>query len=209
MIERIKYGNTNTYLLRGTGGAVLVDTDYAGTMSAFYGAIKERGVRVSDITYVLATHYHPDHVGLVGALTEQGVGLLLMESQVDSVHFADEIFAREHRSGYQPIDENRARIVRFDESRSFLSELGIAGEIIQTPSHSKDSISVILDCGACIVGDLEPIDFLPAYERNEALMNDWDRILAHKPERILYAHANEKVLRVEGEGRKEIITEEQ
>ena len=80
MIERIKYGNTNTYLLRGTGGAVLVDTDYAGTLHAFYGAIKERGVRVSDITYVLATHYHPDHVGLVGALTEQGVGLLLMES---------------------------------------------------------------------------------------------------------------------------------
>lgn len=49
-------------------GSILIDTDYAGTMPAFYKTIKGLGIRVSDITYVLATHYHPDHIGLVSEL---------------------------------------------------------------------------------------------------------------------------------------------
>lgn len=34
--------------------------------SKSYG--KGLGIKVSDITYVLATHYHPDHIGLVSEL---------------------------------------------------------------------------------------------------------------------------------------------
>lgn len=68
-----------------------------------------------------------------------------MESQTDSVHFADEIFSREPRLGYRPIDESRATVICFDESRGFLAGIGIDGEIISTPSHSKDSISIILE----------------------------------------------------------------
>ena len=190
---RLKYGNTNTYLIPARAGHLLVDTDYAGTLPALYRALKQNGVMVRDIGWVMATHYHPDHMGLIPDLMAQGVKLLLIDAQLGSVHFADRIFARDGLP-FRPIDEARGTVIRCADSRAFLRELGIAGEIIQTPSHSKDSISVILDCGACIVGDLEPIDFLPAYERNEALMNDWDRILAYKPERILYAHVNEKAL---------------
>ena len=39
MVYKLKYGNTNTFLIRGTSGNLLIDTDY-----------------------VLATHYHPDHI---------------------------------------------------------------------------------------------------------------------------------------------------
>lgn len=194
MIERIKYGNTNTYLLKGNKASILVDTDYAGTLHAFYRAIKECNIKVSDITYLLATHYHPDHIGLVSTLMEQGVELLLMETQTDSVHFADDIFSRERKLGYQPIDVSKAKIIRFDESRHFLAGLGIGGEIISTPSHSKDSISIVLDEGTCIVGDLEPIDYLAAYANNEALKKDWDKIFRYKARTILYGHANEKLL---------------
>lgn len=70
--------------------------------------------------------------------------------------------------------------------------MGIAGEIIQTPSHSNDSISVILDNGECMVGDLEPIEYLSAYEQNTALQNDWDYIMSFNPKVIHYSHANEK-----------------
>ena len=68
MLTKIRYGNTNTILLQGDRGSILIDTDYAGTMPAFYKAIKGLGIKVSDITYVLATHYHPDHIGLVSEL---------------------------------------------------------------------------------------------------------------------------------------------
>ena len=79
-------------------------------------------------------------------------------------------------------------------SRKFLLEIGIRGEIVSTPSHSRDSISLILDDGDCFVGDLEPLQYLDAYESNEQLKADWDRIMSYSPEMIYYAHANEKYL---------------
>ena len=69
----LRYGNTNTFFLRGSKGGLLVDTDMAGTLSGFYRAIKAGGVSMKEITYVLATHYHPDHMGLIGELMAQGV----------------------------------------------------------------------------------------------------------------------------------------
>lgn len=192
MITKIRYGNTNTFLIRGDKGSVLIDTDFAGTLPMFYRMIKTLGIKVSDITYVLATHYHPDHIGLVSELMEQGVKLLLVDTQVESVHYSDEIFAREPHLGYKPIDESEAVTISVEESRSFLKALGIDGEIISTPSHSEDSISVILDDGTCIVGDLEPFEYLAGYEDNEALSADWDTVLGFDPKRICYAHANEK-----------------
>ena len=94
-VIRLRYGNTNTFLISCSCGYLLVDTDYAGTLPAFYRSIKQVGVRVSDIAYVLATHYHPDHMGLIPDLMKQGVKLLLVDTQKDSVHFSDHIFARD------------------------------------------------------------------------------------------------------------------
>lgn len=145
MIITVKYGNTNTYFIKGGTANLLVDTDYAGTLAAFYKALKANGITVSDIDYV-------------------------------------------------PVDDSKAEVISFAESRAFLMNLGIAGEIISTPSHSMDSISVILDDGTCITGDLEPLAFLDAYEDNASLKADWDKILSYGPKRICHAHANEKLL---------------
>ena len=76
MITKLKYGNTNTFFIRGKPGGLLVDTDYAGTLHAFYKAVKENKIKINDRTYVLATHYHPDHIGLVSELMKLGVTLL-------------------------------------------------------------------------------------------------------------------------------------
>lgn len=45
-----------------------------------------------------------------------------------------------------------------------------------------------------LVGDLEPLEYLEAYEDNAMLKHDWDTLLAAHPRRIFYAHANEKEL---------------
>ena len=37
------------------------------SLPAFYRAIKEQGVGMREITHVLATHYHPAHIGLISA----------------------------------------------------------------------------------------------------------------------------------------------
>ena len=192
---RVKYGNTNTFYVPGKNGGLLIDTDYAGTLPAFFRALKGNHLKLDDISYVLPTHCHPDHIGLVGELQKLGVKLLLIDSQLGNVHFADNIFGRGKLLRYVPVEEEQARIISCDESRIFLRSIGIDGEIIQTPSHSDDSVSVILDCGDCFVGDLEPYEYLEGYVDYPQLQKDWNLILSKDPRRILYAHANEKTLK--------------
>ena len=195
MITKLKYGNTNTFFVKGNEGGLLIDTDYAGSLSSFYKAIKEQDIKMSDITYVLATHYHPDHIGLVSSLMSQNIKLLLIDTQLPYIHFADEIFKRDKRLNYSPIDLQNVVIINIKDSRTFLKSIGISGEIVSTPSHSQDSISLILDSGECFVGDLEPYEYIACYENNESLNNDWNRIISYSPKVVYYAHANQKSLK--------------
>ena len=191
---RLKYGNTNTFYVPGKSGGLLIDTDYAGTLQAFFRSLKMNHLELDDISYVLPTHCHPDHIGLIGELQKLGVRLLLIDKQLATVHFPDGIFRRDRHSRYVPIDEKQAAIISCGVSREFLRSIGIEGEIISTPSHSEDSVSVILDCGDCFVGDLEPYEYLNGYENNLQLQKDWSLILSRNPKRILYAHANETAI---------------
>ena len=121
---------------------------------------------------------------------KQGVKLLVTDAQKDFIHFSDGIFARDGIA-YTPIDETQAAVISCEESRDFLSGMGIRGEIIRTPSHSADSVSLILDDGDCFAGDLEPYGYLEAYPENAPLRRDWERILSFRPGRIFYAHRPE------------------
>ena len=190
---RLRYGNTNTFYIPGTDGGLLIDTDYAGTLPAFYKALKNSGITVKDISFILATHFHPDHMGLIGELMKQGVRLLLVDVQKDSVHFSDHIFDRD-KLPYVPIDETAAVVISCEEGKDFLERMGISGEIIRTPSHSDDSISLILDNGDCFVGDLDPFEYLGAYEENPKLESDWEHVLSFHPKRIFYAHAPKMIV---------------
>lgn len=190
MLE-LKYGNTNTFLVEGSKGYLLVDTDYAGMLPAFYKALKQKDIKVRDIEYVMATHYHPDHMGLISELMNQGIKLLLMDVQKDFVHYSDRIFERDKLS-HTPINEDNAMIISCEASRDFLMQIGIQGEIIHTPSHSEDSVSLILDNGECLIGDLEPLEYLEAYGENPKLKDDWEKILSFHPKRFLFSHRPER-----------------
>ena len=191
---KLRYGNTNTFYIPGAGGGLLVDTDWAGTLQPFFKAIRASGVEMKAIKALLITHYHPDHMGLAGELQQLGVRLLLADVQRPYVHAPDEIFARDRRLSYRAADENAATLFSCAESRALLKALGIDGEILHTPSHSADSLSLLLDDGSCFVGDLEPLAYLAGYDENSALQSDWEQILKRQPKRILYAHANEQRL---------------
>ena len=190
----LTYGNTNTFLLKTREGYLLVDTDLPGTLTAFYRAIGAARVPVGEIRFVLATHYHPDHIGLIPSLTGQGARLLMTDTQKDAVRFSDGIFAKDAklRSLWEPIRESGAVVLSCGESRAFFADLGLSGEIVSTPSHSPDSVSVLTDEGDCFVGDLERRGFIEGYgegtPEREQLARDWETLLAHRPKRIFYAH---------------------
>lgn len=187
MLTKLKYGNTNTYLIRGCVGNLLVDTDWAGTLPAFYKAIKEQNLSIGDISCVLATHYHPDHMGIMAELMELGVPLVIFDVQLPHIHFSDSIYNKEKNRFYKPIDESRAKVLSCSESRVFLASLGIAGEVIHTPGHSDDSISLILDDGSAIVGDLPPYSVLAAME-DETVLSSYRNILSRGTAALHYGH---------------------
>ena len=178
MIIKLRYGNTNTFLINGENCYLLFDTDYAGTIQAFYKELKKNKIKLNDIKYLLASHYHPDHIGLVSELMKQGVELLLVDTQYPYIHFSDYIFNRDNKVKYEPIDADKAKILSEKNSREILKCIGIDGEVICTTSHSLDSISLILDDGNCFVGDLEPFEYLDAYEDNSKLKEDWELIMS-------------------------------
>jgi glyoxylase-like metal-dependent hydrolase (beta-lactamase superfamily II) len=65
-------GYINTYLIQTAEGCLLVDTGW-NTQEAFdalQGQLAEAGVGWGDLRYIVITHAHPDHYGLVGRLVE-------------------------------------------------------------------------------------------------------------------------------------------
>lgn len=192
MVQLLKYGNTNTYYISNGHVGILVDTDWAWTLPAFYKTIKSKGIKIENIKYLIITHYHPDHMGLAGDLVELGIKLMVIDVQCDFIHSSDSIFQREEHCIYKSISDDKMSVISCKESRAFLEKLGINGEIIYTPGHSDDSISIILDEGIAIVGDLDPIDNVLAYNENSLLRNSWNKLLSHNLKVVFYGHANER-----------------
>ena len=185
MIKLLKYGNTNCYYVEEKNGSILVDTGWAGTLQAFYKKIKELGI--TKIDYLLITHYHPDHMGIAQEIIDNmNAKLLVIDIQKDYLHCSDKIFEKDKKSKFTPIN-TEPLIISCEESRKFLSDLGIDGEIIYTPGHSDDSISLILDDGIAIVGDLYDLNSASAFN-DDKINNSWKSILSHNISKICYGH---------------------
>lgn len=190
MVKEIKYGNTKCYVIN---DKIMVDTDWAGTLQAFYKCLKEYEIVLSDIKYLIITHFHPDHMGIAQDLAEIGVKIIVFDVQKDYIHFSDKIFGKDKKVSYKPIEDKNVVYISCEESRAFLAENGIAGEILHTPGHSEDSISLILDEGIAIVGDLYPLYSVPAYN-DKTLEESWNHILGRNLDIVYYGHAKEDVL---------------
>ncbi|TAK31643.1 MAG: MBL fold metallo-hydrolase [Chloroflexota bacterium] len=65
-------GFLNSYLIRGDGHYVLVDTGWNAkdSFASLEQQLNEIGVRFTDISQVVITHIHPDHFGLAGKIKE-------------------------------------------------------------------------------------------------------------------------------------------
>ena len=193
MIQLLKYGNTNCYYIEGKKGSLLVDTDWAGTLQAFYKKIKE--LNIKKIDYLLITHFHPDHIGIAQDIIDMGTKLLLLDVQKDYIHNADNIFQKDKNIQFKPIHTEPV-IISCEQSREFLKDLGINGEIIYTPGHSEDSISLILDTGSAFVGDLYDLKSAMAFN-DEKINNSWNKILSHNITKIYYGHHEQTISNIE------------
>jgi endoribonuclease LACTB2 len=184
-IVNVGYDSTNYYAIEFKGGKMLIDCGWPGTLPKLTAELKRKGIALSEIKYLMVTHFHPDHAGLTQELKKLGTKLLLLESQVDFIAPLSKLFNRKTLP-YIEITQDDNLILKFEESRKFLSNLGINGEIISTPGHSDDSVTLILDEGFAFTGDLQPRFMLP--EEDKISHKSWNKIYEHKISRLFPGH---------------------
>ena len=195
-VTELHYDNTNTYVIATDRGTLMFDTGWAGTFPKLCKELGQKGLRLQDVDYLLISHYHPDHCGIAQNIAEQGVTLIAMESQKGYLHEADKVFAKENRGDFLPIREEAVKWLAFSESADFLKTLGLNGQILATPGHSEDSVSLVLHQEAAFVGDLYPLYELEVQEEIQ-VKDSWQQILALNPKNIYYGHAKTAILEQE------------
>ncbi|WP_273327685.1 MBL fold metallo-hydrolase [Vallitalea guaymasensis] len=172
----MKLSATMCYLIPVKNKYLLIDTGYEKDKALFYGNLSNLNISIKDIDYVLLTHHHDDHAGLINEIKtcnksckiimhEKCVALVAKgKNDMPSgcgyinrrVNMTIKIFKKLNKEwdfafpAYR-VDNNDI-IINEDTT---LREIGIdiPGKIIYTPGHTVDSISLLLDDGICIVGD--------------------------------------------------------
>jgi endoribonuclease LACTB2 len=183
-VINVGYDSTNYYLIECKAGKLMVDCGWPGTLPKFMATLKRKGISFQEIKYLLVTHFHPDHAGLVQELKNQGIKFILLECQINFIAQLTELF-KTKKYPYVTIQQNDSLILKLEESRKFLASLGLNGEILPTPGHSDDSVTLILDEGYAFTGDLHPSFMNIEDEKTRA---SWDKIHQHKITRIFPGH---------------------
>ncbi|MBX3061809.1 MAG: MBL fold metallo-hydrolase [Anaerolineae bacterium] len=183
-ILNVGYDSTNYYVLADSTPKLLIDVGWSGTLAKLQHQCKRLGIPLAQIKHLLVTHYHPDHAGLAQELKQLGVKLIVVDTQQTAIPLLRTHMKPEHK--YVDIDLRDNQVITLDNSRAFLSSIGIAGAIISTPGHSDDSITLILDDGAAFTGDLtNPVLILDPSEESGV---SWDKIRAAGGKRIHPGH---------------------
>ena len=183
----LNYHVTNCYLIPAATGLLLVDADMAGTLPLMFRSLGEAGMRVQDIRYLFCTHYDPDHAGIAQDLRAHGVDLVLLDVQVPHIQRQDAIFAKNPRTPFTPATMEGAIIISCAESRSWLASIGMAGEILHTPGHTDDSVTLVVDGVGAFVGDLPRLQDAPAW--NDPVIDaSWSAVMRHAPPLIYPGH---------------------
>lgn len=185
-IVNVGYKSTNYWVISAGAARVLVDLGYPGTMGMMRANLRRMGIGLTEIRFALATHYHIDHAGLAQDLKMAGVPLLVLESQVAAIPLMRQ-WTKPHDQ-YIDITLNNNLTISFAESRARLLQVGLAGEILPTPGHSEDSVSLLLDDGAVFTGDLTPLPYVVDDLAGAAAVASWNLLRAHGATRIYPGH---------------------
>jgi hydroxyacylglutathione hydrolase len=140
---------------------IIVDSGSPGNAKTIAHCLERHGIAPHDVSLILLTHGHVDHIGSARHLKE-------ITGAPIAIHPADAAACRNghnpplHPSGLggrllhpflpQECDPFEPDLLIDDGTR--LEVFGVAGHILATPGHTAGSISVLLDGGEFVAGDL-------------------------------------------------------
>jgi glyoxylase-like metal-dependent hydrolase (beta-lactamase superfamily II) len=183
-IVTLTINSTHFYLVDCKGGRLLVDAGWG--MPQLTQRLKAYQISFSEIKYVMFTHHHPDHAGLVQNIKDiSGAKLIIHEKQIPFLKDLQRYF--EKKGGYEPIRVEKEDLITPD--RAVLHSIGIQGEIIETPGHSDDSVSLVLDRGVAFIGDLHPPEYT-VEENYKQTCESWNKLISRNVQWFYPSHSN-------------------
>ena len=169
-IVNVGYRSTNYWVISAGRSRVLVDLGWPGTIGTMRANLGRADIPLQEIRYGLATHYHIDHAGLAQDLKDAGVRLLVIDVQVPFIPLMKRHIKPQDQ--FTDISLHGNVVISIAESRPLLQRLGIAGEVLHTPGHSDDSVSVLLDDGQVFTGDLTDPSMV-GFENPDVVRASW------------------------------------
>jgi ribonuclease/clavin/mitogillin len=179
------YRSTNYWVVSAGRSRLLVDLGWPGSMGRMRASLQRKDVPIEELRYGLTTHYHIDHAGVAQELKQAGVPLLVLDVQVEAIPAMKRW--TKPQDNYLDVTMDDNVVIPCSESRALLEGIGIPGQIVHTPGHSDDSVSLLLDDGSTFTGDLTH----PAHiglEDPAVVLASWRRLLERGARRIYPGH---------------------
>lgn len=203
-VQPVKFGLVNIYLVKTENGYILVDAGMPNKHTQLDEVLQKYGVDPKSIGYILLTHGHLDHIGSAAYIKQLTGGKILCHRSLSEdlangryepavTHsFLGAIlnfFSGFLGSGMKGVKPDILVDDEFD-----LGEFGLSGKVIHTPGHSSSSLSILLDSGEALIGDLvreeSPgmVGFGMFYEDKKAILESLKKIAAFNPRIIYLSH---------------------
>lgn len=167
ILERFVY----SYLIHGEN-ICLIDSGVVSSEHVIFDYIEKIGLKPTDISMMVLTHSHPDHIGSAKSIKEKSGCKVAAHSGERSWIEDVELQAKERPvPNFHSLVEGSVDVddILKDEDIIDLGE-NISLKVIHTPGHSEGSISLLMDeAGVLITGDAVPLKGdLPIYDDVEA-----------------------------------------
>jgi len=162
-IPMLPFGMLNAFLISRGDRAVLVDTGLPNSERKIEKALNARGLDWSNLTLTILTHAHIDHAGSAARVqTRSAAPLLAHHDELPYCQGQPPLltpsgpFGRVfYRTGaiQRPFDTVTPDVIMTTDVFD-LSEFGVSAQVRHTPGHTPGSVSVLLDDGRVIAGDV-------------------------------------------------------
>ncbi len=163
-MERFVY----VYLIYGTNGVHLIDSGVASEEERIFDYIRNTERRVEDISRIVLTHSHPDHIGAARTIkAETGCSIEMHPAEKEWVENVGTQAQERPVPGFDSLVAGSVKVNRLlEDGDVFDLGCGLRLKIFHTPGHSKGSISILLlGYMALFSGDAVPVrGELPIYE---------------------------------------------
>lgn len=205
--HRIPVGIDNCFLLRGKQ-TILVDGGAWGGLPSFNRRIRELGVDPQEIELIVLTHGHWDHITCLSEIQKlTGAKIAIHKQDQFMVETGEPPFPDGVNTWGKMMSASAKALLRqklpkvkvdvvIDDKGMSLREYDIPGEVVYTPGHSMGHVSIVLDSGDALVGDMAMNDWylrltpgLPILADDIRLVvESWRKILPMGIKRVYPAH---------------------